>query len=307
MRRGLSIALLFSLLFSFTAVTTTAQEASPEAASSSDGLLAAQGFPELAYTTDGEQLEGPTEIEAGRYHLILENTGEDLLAALELYQLPEGMTGDDLAAAMNEEMPPEWFFSTPIGGGVSIAEPGGSDSVIVDITPGEWVFNLYTWTPDYSEDTNMPVDVTVTGEMPGTLDEPEAAVEATMVDFDFEISSPVPAGANIWKVTNDGEQPHHLILSQVPDGTTEDDVIELVNAMFGPPPASPEAMATPVETALSFEDVVDVYDTLILSSGNSLWAEIDLEPGTYAAICFIPTSDGTPHIMLGMIEMLTVE
>lgn len=56
----------------------------------------------------------------------------------------------------------------------------------------------------------------------------------------------------------------------------------------------------------AFEDVTDVFDTLLFSSGQANWYELDLEPGTYATVCFIPDPSGTPHVMLGMVEVFTV-
>ncbi|HYH11066.1 MAG TPA: hypothetical protein VD789_01835 [Thermomicrobiales bacterium] len=258
MRRALYLLLVLSITFSMTLGVATAQETSPAVSSDGDGLLAQLGYPELALSTDGEGLDVPTEIEAGRYHLTLSNTGSDLSADVELYQPPEGMTSDDLLTAFEEVEVgplPEWFYELVSGGGVTAA-PGETADVILDLTPGEWVFNLYTYDEKFTTAVNTPTDVTVTGERPA-LDDPEAAVEATMVDYDFEISALVPAGANVWKIANEGNEPHHLILSQVPEGTTEDDVLELVMTLFGAPAgpvaATPEGSVSPAEPALAIE------------------------------------------------------
>ena len=32
----------------------------------------------------------------------------------------------------------------------------------------------------------------------------------------------------------------------------------------------------------------------------------DVEPGNYGLVCFIPSADGTPHAMLGMMNEITV-
>ncbi len=73
---------------------------------------------------------------------------------------------------------------------------------------------------------------------------------------------------------------------------------------FGPP-TTPEEGATQVEPMLSFEDIEDVFSTLLFSEGQANWYALDLEPGTYAMICFIPDPSGTPHVMLGMVEVFT--
>lgn len=126
-----------------------------------------------------------------------------------------------------------------------------------------------------------------------------------MAEMYFELPEGIETGPQVWKVVNNGLQLHHIVLSKVPEGTTEEQVIELANS-FGPP-ATPEAGATPVEPALSFEDVEDVFYTLVLSEDQANWYALDLEPGTYAMICFLPDPSGEQHVMLGMVEVFTVE
>ena len=92
-----------SLLFSLVA-PATAQEATPGTGSS---LLAELGYPELRVTSDGTTSDLPTELEAGRYHVIIENTSE-VDIDLEFYQLPEGVTIDDLTAAFEEAEGPSF-------------------------------------------------------------------------------------------------------------------------------------------------------------------------------------------------------
>jgi hypothetical protein len=40
--------------------------------------------------------------------------------------------------------------------------------------------------------------------------------------------------------------------------------------------------------------------------GDTANATLSLEPGSYAMLCFVPTPDGVPHVMKGMIQPLTV-
>ncbi len=293
-----------SLLFSLVA-PAAAQEASPEAGGS---LLAALGYPELRVTSDGTTSDLPTEMEAGRYHVIFENTSA-LDIDLEFYQLPEGLTVEDLTAAFEEAegpmfTPPDFFFDMVFNGGpASVA--GESGEVVLDLTPGEWVVNLFTYDPATDEQGDNFQTVTVTGEL-AEMEEVPGAVEIVMAEMYFEVPETFATGPQIWHVVNNGQQVHHVVLSRVPDGTTEAQVLELVNSEFAGPPASPEAGATPVETALSFEDVEDVFFSLLFSSGQANWYEVDVEPGTYAMLCFMPDPSGTPHVMLGMVKVFTV-
>lgn len=44
-----------------------------------------------------------------------------------------------------------------------------------------------------------------------------------------------------------------------------------------------------------------------LSSGHSVWIEVNLTPGTYAAMCFVTDPNtGMPHALLGMVEVFNV-
>jgi len=296
-----------SLLFSLVA-PAAAQDATPETGAS---LLAELGYPELRVTSDGATSDLPTELEAGRYHVILENQGE-VDIDLEFYQLPEGITIEDLEAFFAEvaeaEGPefavPDFFYDMVFNGGAT-SFPGETGEVVLDLVPGEWVVNLLTSDPETDEQTDSLQTLTVTGEMPEIAD-PANAVDIEMAEMYFNVPDTIAAGPQIWHVFNSGFQIHHLILSSVPEGTTKEDVAELAAAFAGPP-ASPEAGATPVMPALSFEDVQDVFYTLLFSNEMSNWYELDLEPGTYAMICFMPDPSGVSHVMLGMIEVFTIE
>jgi hypothetical protein len=285
-----------------------AQDATPEPAG--DSLLAGLGYPEIRVTTDGTTHDFPTEVEAGRYHIVLENTG-DVEVDMELFQLPEGVTIDDVDAFFQEASGspeftvPDFFFDMVFNGG-PWAYPGETGEVVLDLTPGEWVVNHIAYNLETEEQTNEMTPFTVTGEMP-ELPEPEGT-EIGMVDMDFTVPDTVEAGPQIWSVVNNGLQQHHVIMLGVPEGTTEDDVMELVMMFEAGPPASPEAGASPVAApAINPEEVTDAFFTLVISQGQFNLYEVDLAPGTYAMICFMPDPSGTPHAMLGMIEIVVVE
>lgn len=308
MRRAL-LWVLIALLALPSAGLAAAQDATPPASpEGGESLLAAMGYPELRIATDGTTNPVPTEIEAGRYHVVLENQSDTLDIDLEVWQLPETVSIDEVMAFFESgeqaETLPDFFYEIIFNGGpVTLA--GETNGVILDLTPGEWYVNVFTYNPETDESEDNPVAVTVTGEMTG-MEEPSADGRIELVEMDFVVPDGLAAGPQTWHLVNAGEQTHHLILSQVPEGTTEDDVMELA-MMFGPP-ASPEAGASPMaEPALSFEDVQDVFYSLPLSPGQFNVVEVDLAPGTYAMICFLPDPSGTPHVMMGMVEIIVIE
>lgn len=303
MRRSFHLLVLCFLLVSSTVLSTSAQDATPGSSPAAvDSLLAELGYPEIRVTTDGTTHDFPTELEAGRYHVAFENQS-NLDIDLSFQQPPEGVTVDEVLTAEAAATPPDVFFDMVFNGGI-FALAGETKGVVLDLTPGNWFVNLFMFNPATNEDTNTRTAIAVTGEMPD-LDEPPGH-EIDMVDLDFVVSQPLDAGPQIWSVTNEGQELHQLTLERVPEGTTEDQVIEFVTSSIAPP-TTPGAVATPVEPVLIFEDFQAVFFGIPLSPGRFNLYELDLEPGTYALTCFVSDPNGTPYAMLGMVEIVTVE
>ena len=54
--------------------------------------------------------------------------------------------------------------------------------------------------------------------------------------------------------------------------------------------------------------VTPVLDTGVLSPGQSMWVEVDLQPGQYLAACFLSGPGDLPmHAAMGMFHIFTVE
>ena len=89
----------------------------------------------------------------------------------------------------------------------------------------------------------------VTGEA-AAAEEPEAVGTAVLRDFSFELPTELAAGPQIWKVTNEGPEPHELALLQLAPGMTADQALAMLAAMEAPAtpgaePASPVAAGPP--------------------------------------------------------------
>jgi hypothetical protein len=90
----------------------------------------------------------------------------------------------------------------------------------------------------------------------------------------------------------DHDEPHELVLFRVNDGVTE--TIE-------------ELLALPEEEA--FSKVTPAGVVFADAPGSEAATMLDLEPGRYAAVCFIPIGggeDGPPHFTGGMVAELQV-
>src|SRR3712207_3101656 len=72
-----------------------------------------------------------------------------------------------------------------------------------------------------------------------SLPSPGVVLEMTD-DLDYIVTpDPVPAGPQIWEITNTGvHSPHHVVMFRVPEGTTSEQIVaELAAMMSGTPPA----------------------------------------------------------------------
>jgi hypothetical protein len=109
-------------------------------------------------------------------------------------------------------------------------------------------------------------------------------VDVTAVDYSFEgLPATLDAGTVGFKLTNEGAEPHVIVVFKINDGdsTTLEQLLEL-----------PEDQ---VMQHASFAAAA--------SAGPGSWGAsfAELEPGRYAAFCPIPMGgDGPPHFMQGM-------
>ena len=106
-------------------------------------------------------------------------------------------------------------------------------------------------------------------------------------------SSTLPAtGSFMFKNKRTTGVPHFVVLQQVAEGTTTDQVLQfLQSGEEGPPPSW--ALPASMETGS-------------LSPGHSMTVDYDLPPGQYVVMCFFPDPKmgGMPHALMGMLEMI---
>ena len=105
-------------------------------------------------------------------------------------------------------------------------------------------------------------------------------------------SSTLPAsGRFLFKNKGDTGVPHFVILQQVVEGTTTDQVLEYLQSGDEAPP--PWGLQAGLETGS-------------ISPGKSMTVDYDLPAGQYVVMCFFPDPkmDGMPHALMGMLEMI---
>ena len=194
------------------------------------------------------------------------------------------------AATPNNQFPP-FLYGATILGGPGDAQPGGSSRAVVKIPAGRWAI--------FAEGPQPPALLTATAAS-GNRPEPAAAVQVTEVNFAFGFErAGIRAGRQVWKVTNAGTQPHEFNVNQVPAGTTFAQVLQV---------ASLPPNATPAPGMLPFAAFRDMGGVSLQSPGQSVWTELELTPGRYAAMCFVPDKHAPTmiHAMEGMIALFDV-
>ena len=283
-----------------------AQDATPGALGPS--MLSQLGLPELRITVANGALQAPAEIAAGDVLVVLDNQME-FPTGITFIQLPEGTSMEDAmmvlgpppepeagASPMAEEggepegPPPPLFYEMTWGGGV-FAVPGVPGEVVVSLTPGEW---LMVGDP---ESGLMPTPIQVTGEMAAPADIP-ASTEIELKNFQFVLPEQLAAGQQVWKVTNTGDQPHEMFISKTPRRLTTDEVTILLELPEDELP--PEGVPNPAE----FEDMGGIAP---ITKDQSVFFELNLEPGAYVAVCFMPDKEnGMPHALKGMVVVFEI-
>ncbi len=93
------------------------------------------------------------------------------------------------------------------------------------------------------------------------------------------------------RLANEGQELHHQQLIKLPEGTSSDDLL----AAFAQGPGSPPPPG--IESAAGVS---------VLAPGGSGTATLNLQPGNYVMLCFVPNAEGVPHFALGMAATLTV-
>lgn len=120
--------------------------------------------------------------------------------------------------------------------------------------------------------------------------DPSEVLEVSGIDYGFEgIPDEIDAGRVAIRFTNDTthDEAHEMVLFRRNDGV--DDPIE-------------DLLALPEEEIFSKVAMAGVV--FADAPGSEATTMLDLEPGSYVALCFIPTGggeDGPPHFISGMV------
>jgi hypothetical protein len=233
--------------------------------------------------------DAPAEIPAGLTTIRLVSNGQELHHAT-LIKLEDGKTYNDFVQALkNPGPPPAWAVEH---GGPNPPHPaGGVAEVTQTLEPGNYAIVCFVPSPDGTPHIakGMMRPLTVVPSTTPPAPEPEADVTMKLTDYAFTMSKPLTAGKHVIRVENSGPQPHEVVLARLAPGKTAADLAKWIEKMEGPPPGEP------------------IGGVAGLHTGGHAFITVDLTPGEYALLCFLPdTKDGRPHVAHGMMQDIKI-
>lgn len=233
-------------------------------------------IPVLTITMVDGKLSAPDEVPSGPVAFVNESG-----LAVEPVRLNDGVTFEQLTTTLAENEEAVLDLVTLLG-----STDNAVSQIIYDLQPGQYVV------ADTSEDGDALAGPITVGESSGATP-PTADVHVELVDFNFGIPSEIKAGPQLWQISNKGEQWHEMVIIQLDEGATLDDVLAMISSEeepSGPPPFQDVAFWSP------------------MGSGTTAWVNWDLPPGEYKVLCFLPdlAGDFQPHLAHGMVADLTV-
>jgi hypothetical protein len=246
-------------------------------------------IPQIMIKAADFSFDAPAQIEAGLVSITLENDGQESHHA-QLVRLNDGVTLEQFQSALHEG--PEAFSMVTWAGGPGTVAPGRRQQVTVKLSAGQYVLLCFIPSQDNVAhlDKGMvrPIEV-VAPKTQASISEPKADAMVKLLDFSFVLPPEVKAGRQVWKIVNEGQQAHEIDLIKLAEGKAMADV----NAFMQSPHAAP-----PFEDAGGF---------VAIEPGEAGWLHLDLEPGEYVALCFVPDEEGKSHTEHGMVLSFSVK
>jgi uncharacterized cupredoxin-like copper-binding protein len=242
-------------------------------------------------------LTAPESVPAGRTRIEVMNHGAEPHQAA-LVRLEPGRTQGEylgaVASGLEAASKIGKFVAGPNG-----ASPGGTSEVVADLEPGRYLILCLIPSPDGTPHVvkGMIRELEVTGSASKSSVKTKRVPVVHMGEFHFELPKSfvkaVSTGAPI-DVVNDGKQDHEMVVSRLPDGVDIKDVVDWSNH----PLFTPEPFPQPQ---------VDVAGATMIAPGGRARLRLDLPPGRYALLCFLPDkTSGTSHLYQGMSYPFTV-
>ena len=261
---------------------------SPKSADHAVANTSADASPTVTVIATDFAFNAPAEIPAGMTTMTMVNHGQEM-HQVQLIRLANGKTVNDLVATFTQPgPPPAWAVSF---GGPNAAVPGASSQATVMLAPGNYVMICAVPSPDHVPHfgKGMMRPLTVTAAQNVANPTPQSDITVTMTEYAFNLSAPLTAGTHTLRINNQGKQDHEAVLVRFAPGKSMKDLVAWVDNQVGPPPGTPLGGLTD------------------MSSGADGFFTVNLTPGNYALVCFVPNAkNGKPHAAYGMTKEFTI-
>lgn len=262
-----------------------AAEAGASAAAAPAGSAAPSA---VTVTATDFSFDAPAELPAGLTTFRLVNRGPSI-HHIQLVKFGEGKSFDDFMAALKAGgPPPKW---ATMEGGPNPSELGDTSSTMVTLEPGNYAMLCFVPGPDGIPHVakGMVRPLTVKAASVTAAAEPEADVVMKLMDYDFELSKPLTAGRHTIRIENAGPQEHEVAIVKLGAGKEPMDFAKWGEKQVGKAPGTLHGGVSGI------------------MPGDKAFVEVDLAPGEYGLICFVPDSkDGKGHYHHGMAKKVTV-
>lgn len=300
MQRIFAITLLLaSLTLGFATGPASAQDVGIDPAFSSE-LITTLGLPEVAveaveggFTTPAETVSGPT--------LVTLSALEGFSSYVAFMQPAPGLSTEEatelaLLTARDDIFQDGWTYA-----GGSYAIDGSTVKFAVNLAEGDWQIAA-SYQQDGGEEVMTLYPLTVAGEGPPIADPAVTTIELNDTAF-IGAESPLVSGPQLLQIQNIGTQPRQLVLFRSPTEITVDDYL----ALFGINAQGTPAASTPAAGVDFMSQMEWVGYAAILSPGQIMWLELDLEPGIYTQTSWVvDPATGAPAVILGMVTNFEV-
>ncbi|MBN1965350.1 MAG: hypothetical protein JW910_11945 [Anaerolineae bacterium] len=269
----------------------------------------AQGSDIPAFVVEGSAANGivaPEALPTGIVSVTFANTDETVPFSPIVARLNEDVTLDDFFAALDAGGPDAALPLVSLLGGTEIA-PQRSFEIIFDLRAGTHVIIDINQVPPL-------LTVFAAADMGETemVAAPAADANIGLVDFAFGMPEEIEAGAHLWRIENFGQQWHEMAVFRLADGITPEDALGMLMAMPPGPDAVPENSASEDTAADDAGAMAPPFEMTFfwapIFPQEHAWVSLDLEPGTYLVVCFLPDlMDGEMnHLAHGMVHTLVV-
>jgi hypothetical protein len=266
----------------------------PQKASTSDSTAAVAAAPvphQMTIVATDYKFDAPDEVPSGMMTVHLVDNGTEM-HHVSFVKLNDGKTVADIENVLSSKTPgppPSWAVDH---GGVNPPRPGGGMATATQmLEPGNYALICFIpsadGTPHFAKGMVRPL--TVTASAGPAAPAPTADIVMTLSDYTFTTSKPLTAGKHTIRIDNGANQTHEVFIARLAPGKKASDITDWVAKPNGPPPADPLGGVSG------------------MAKGTTSYMNVDLIPGDYALICFVPDAkDGKPHFTHGMIQQVHV-